>query len=719
MDTQSFPRGGIDIISNNSNKTKRNIDDSSDALFGSKRTKRIEVVIPKSSKKGKKKNDNNNDSNSNTNAIVLNVGLGMLKNDVTTKANKIDPMTFGQYKPGCLCLGYVLNVTDKLIVVSLPGGLTGTVPYHEISDVVYRDVTTSSSSSSSSSDNKKGKKMHQNMVSIKSLIQPMQQVRCYILEPIEKAGSDKKKKTLSLSMRSSYINKGLAFKNLLPGFPIYGCITSKEDHGYVISAGMNGVTFFLPHQAIPQSAGEYIIGQPIETVVDTINEGARTVTLRAQQKSVREAVVRGGTLQFNALTVGMMFNATVDKIVQNGIVVKFLISFAGVVDFYSLGRPFADGEWQKTVNIGDTIQARVVYVDHGSKSIRLSARPHVLDVKPPPNLPKLGEILEDLQVISVNKKLGVLSFMNTANDEDNDDAMESEAAADGKKKGKKAILEAARKKRASDSSIIGVLIHKSSLAPIDDTINDEGEVIEYDKIEKHFKTGRVLPQSRVIGHYLMEGWALASNLPSHLSSNIIHWSQVKVGQVLTVKIFSILDFGLVVKIGDRVQATCPAIHVSDIPVSGKLQKKFKIGQKLTVRVWEVKDSSIIVTNKKTVIEDESPLLSIDDAEEGDVVIGVVSKISSGGIDVHFFNSIKGTIPISMLVKQGVLDPEESYRLGQVLRCLVISKGISPNYKGKMKSKAKSVLILGLDIGKKAGMTYLHHLLTSLSSLLLS
>jgi len=50
---------------------------------------------------------------------------------------------------------------------------------------------------------------------------------------------------------------------------------------------------------------------------------------------------------------------------------------------------------------------------------------------------------------------------------------------------------------------------------------------------------------------------------------------------------------------------------------------------------------------------------------------------------------------------------------------VISKGISPNYKGKMKSKAKSVLILGLDIGKKAGMTYLHHLLTSLSSLLLS
>jgi ribosomal protein S1 len=201
---------------------------------------------------------------------------------------------------------------------------------------------------------------------------------------------------------------------------------------------------------------------------------------------------------------------------------------------------------------------------------------------------------------------------------------------------------------------------------------------------------------------LTEGWALASNLPSHLSSDIIHWTQVRVGQVLTVKIVSILDFGLVVKISDRVQAICPAIHVSDIPVSGKLQKKFKKDQKLTVRVWEVKDSAIIVTNKKTIVEDEAPLLSIDDAEEGDASVGVVSRISTDGIDVHFFNSIKGTIPFSMLIKQGVVDPDEAYRQGQVLKCIVMSKVISPNYKGKSKSKAKSVLILGLDIGKKTG-----------------
>ena len=85
----------------------------------------------------------------------------MLKHDGTTKSSKIDIMTFGRYKPGCLCLGYVLTITDKHIVVSLPGGLTGIVLYHEISDVTYRNITALKSSP--------GKKNKQNLPSIKSL----------------------------------------------------------------------------------------------------------------------------------------------------------------------------------------------------------------------------------------------------------------------------------------------------------------------------------------------------------------------------------------------------------------------------------------------------------------------------------------------------------------------------------------------------------------------
>jgi hypothetical protein len=138
------------------------------------------------------KNQNNAvDKPTTASTIVLNVGLGMLKNDGTTKSSRIDTMTFGRYKPGCLCLGYVLTITDKHIVVSLTGGLTGIVLYHEISDVTYRNITTLKSSP--------GKKNPKNLPSIQSLIQPMQQVRCYVLEPTEE-DNEKKRKSISLSI---------------------------------------------------------------------------------------------------------------------------------------------------------------------------------------------------------------------------------------------------------------------------------------------------------------------------------------------------------------------------------------------------------------------------------------------------------------------------------------------------------------------------------------
>ncbi len=54
-------------------------------------------------------------------------------------------------------------------------------------------------------------------------------VRVYVLGQAER--SDAQKKTISLSMRSSLVNKGLAMKHFSVGFPISGCVSSKEDHG--------------------------------------------------------------------------------------------------------------------------------------------------------------------------------------------------------------------------------------------------------------------------------------------------------------------------------------------------------------------------------------------------------------------------------------------------------------------------------------------------------
>ena len=268
------------------------------------------------------------------------IGLGMTRSSGNNKALKIDNVSFGKYTPGTLALGYILQVKDNFVIISLPGGVTGTVDIAELSDSMYR-------LSAELSGSLKGKKQSRDIANsalpkINTIVSTMQPVRCYVLDLIQKA--DNQKKSLILSMRSSLVNRGLAMKHLSPGFPISGCISSKEDHGYVVSGGISGVSFFLPFKSVPlallvgyeaivgaantagessksiPTAADLPIGQPIECVVEAINEAARSITLRAQRKATAETITRGILLPFNALCPGMKFHVTVEKVAQVSLV---------------------------------------------------------------------------------------------------------------------------------------------------------------------------------------------------------------------------------------------------------------------------------------------------------------------------------------------------------------------------------------------------------------
>jgi rRNA biogenesis protein RRP5 len=263
------------------------------------------------------------------------IGLGMTRLSGNSKALKIDNISFTKYTPGTLALGYILQIMDTFIVVSLPGGVTGTVAYSEISDTLHR-LNAEINNSAAGKKQAKGV-INAGLPGIKSLVSLMQPVRCYVVEVIEKGES--KKKSLVLSMRSGLVNRGLAMKHMMPGFPISGCISSKEDHGYIVSAGVSATTFFLPFKAVPAAlslipasnvtstdsnssivvpvvGADLPMGQPIECVVEAVNEAARSVTLRAQRKATAESITRGPLLPFNALCPGMKFHVTVDKIAQ-------------------------------------------------------------------------------------------------------------------------------------------------------------------------------------------------------------------------------------------------------------------------------------------------------------------------------------------------------------------------------------------------------------------
>lgn len=88
-----------------------------------------------------------------------------------------------------------------------------------------------------------------------------QVVRCAIINLAKEAGG----RHIELSLRASVINKGLSLSQLTKGSGVYGSVASAEDHGYVVTLGLDGVTAFLPKKDAPESGLQP--GQPIETVI--------------------------------------------------------------------------------------------------------------------------------------------------------------------------------------------------------------------------------------------------------------------------------------------------------------------------------------------------------------------------------------------------------------------------------------------------------------------
>lgn len=129
------------------------------------------------------------------------------------------------------------------------------------------------------------------------------------------------------------------------------------------------------------------------------------------------------------------------------------------------------------------------------------------------------------------------------------------------------------------------------------------------------------------------------------SRSILHFSAIKVGNLYDAEIIAVREIGLSLRIDGRVVSFCPISLTSDAAPTdlSKLQKKFKVGQVLNnVRVWQTNGSEVIVTHKKSLVELEASkcLLSYADCTVGRQAVGVVQKITSEGVAVHFFNHVR-------------------------------------------------------------------------------
>jgi rRNA biogenesis protein RRP5 len=228
-----------------------------------------------------------------------------------------------------------------------------------------------------------------------------QPIVCTVIEkPDESAGNNptkpgkKQHKTLKLSMRASLIQRGTFYKHLSAGMFVWGCVSSVEDHGYVISSGVGDAVCFLPrkHASAESNTSTLCVGAPIACVVEDLSDATKTVTLTNRHTSLTDAITRGSNnLAFKCMQPGMLVHATIEQILDSGLIVNYLQHFHAVIDPSSLP-VFANTQtWQSCFHVGDVVMARVVYVDHAGKACRLSMRPHVIEFRRQANLIPLGE----------------------------------------------------------------------------------------------------------------------------------------------------------------------------------------------------------------------------------------------------------------------------------------------------------------------------------------
>ncbi|KAG2317978.1 hypothetical protein Bca4012_069048 [Brassica carinata] len=582
-----FPRGGGSSLSK---KEREKIHEEVDAEFdaGDER-------VAKRSKGGKPKKRAPSDVDE-----LGSLFDGGLTGKQPRYANKI---TTKNISAGMKLLGVVTEVNQKDIVISLPGGMRGLVRASEALD--FTDF---------------GTEDEENEL-LRDIFSVGQLVPCIVLQ----LDDDKKeagKRKIWLSLRLSLLYKGFSLDSFQPGMVVTANVKSVEDHGYILQFGMPSITGFIKKSN--EGTQELKTGQLIQGVITNIDKERKIVRLTSDPDSVAKCVTKDlSGMSFDLLIPGMMVNARVQSVLENGLLLGFLMYFTGTVDLFHLQNPLCNKSWKDEYNQTKMVNARILFIDPSTRAVGLTLNTHLVGNKAAPLHVSSGDIFDEAKVVRVDK-----------------------------------------------SGLLLELPSKPVSTPAYVSTYDVAED-EVKKLEKKYKEGNHI-RVRVLSLKQIEGLAIGTLKESAFEGPAFTHSDVKPGMVTKAKVISVDTFGAIVQFPGGLKAMCPLQHMSEFEVT-KPRKKFKVGAELVFRVLGCKSKRITVTCKKTLVKSKLPILSsYADATEGLVTHGWITKIEKNGCFVRFYNGVQGFVARFELGLEPGSDPSSVFHVGEVVKCRVTS-----------------------------------------------
>ncbi|KAF6716045.1 RRP5-like protein [Oryzias melastigma] len=514
-------------------------------------------------------------------------------------------------KEGMLMLGCVKAVSDFEVSVGLPCGLQGFLSIRNISDSYTKLLSDQLDSDDAE------------ICSLPHLFHPGMVLRCAVAQlDVTKGGLP----SIQLSINPKLVNKSVTSSSLKAGMVLSGCVESVEDHGCIVDIGVSGTKAFLPEEATKTKQNqprELRVGQYLTCLVEAVKNDGRVVRLSVNPDAVAQACAEpklGWSL--TNLLPGLLVKATVKKVTKHGLLLDFLSSFSGQVDFMHM-----EPEQTSTYTEGLQVQACVLYVEPSTRLVGLTLRRYLLQpgsgIDPvPAGRDRVGEVLKGCKMVAMHHLSG-------------------------------AVLELPDGSRA--------FVHRNHLKEPNEPANENRVYAAPEHT------------CRILNFSPMEQIHFASLRKSVIEKLFYRYQDLKAGQVVEGTVSSLLSQGMVVHLSDHIKGLVPRTHLSDIVLKNP-EKKYVPGMKVKCRVLSVEPEGkkLYLTRKKALVESSLPLfLSYSDARPGRVSHGFIVCVKDFGCIVRFYNDVKGLVPLGELSSEPIVHPEEAFYVGQVLKAAVL------------------------------------------------
>ena len=593
----------------------------------------VEVSFPrgKSSSGKRKHNKTNNLENdalfkSKTGKSKKKTKKIKLDDDFKTQKILMEPVTMKNFTVGTVILATVCKISDYEVELVTCGGILVTAPIFNISKA-YSSAVETFMESGASPPNKP-----------QSMFYLGQTLPVKYME-VQKSKDSGQFDKYIVSLNPADLHEDLVVAGLKPFAPqiiLSAAVESVEDHGYLMDVGISGIKGFLSH-----SEASVLIKKlqakrlPVGTVCFCagLSLDARVLKLTTNEARMSKCLITGddALLPLSVVLPGCKIQARIMEIKDKGLQVVIGNEHNGYVY-----RDYLASEWdlaRVNYKIADVINVTILYVHPISRLISCSLRPIPSTELYNKLHLRIGHKIESAKVVHIDE-------------------------------------------------IGNVILKKDHLKLFAPSRQLADSYIDENKIRQEFPIGSSHDCVVQVVSYL-DSLIKVTLRPSMVKvGETIDVEKIKPGAILKGKVVKMTERGLLINIGYRLNVFIKRIHLTDATNISHPEKLFPANKEVKCRILEVDHASdpinIVGTCKKTLLElkSESVLDSIKKATPDFETTGVVVLSNKSGVLLEFFNGLRGFISKVLLVAHANI--EESYKLGQLVKCRVISADLTTN-----------------------------------------